>query len=201
MYIYEIGKIILIPGNGGNQLYAKLKKTKAPHFICGLKTSDFYLAWLDISTLLPYYVDCFVDNLRLVYDSKRRTTSNSPGVETLINGFGQTHTVEYLDKYPFSVASYFAPIVNAFVANFKYVRGVNVRAAPYDWRKAPNELGEYYANLTKLVEDSYYANNGTRVILIAHSMGNPIALFWLNRIVSPAWKSKFIRSFVSLAGA
>ena len=154
-----------------------------------------------MSTLLPYYVDCLVDNLRLVYDNKTRTTSNSPGVQTLVKGFGHTDTIEYLDNFSFSVASYFAPIVNALVDNYNYVRGVNVRGAPYDWRKAPNELGEYYAQLTKLVEDSYYTNSNTKVILVAHSMGNPIALYWLNRVVNPVWKSEFIRSFVSLGGA
>ena len=156
---------------------------------------------MNIEDLFPSYIDCWVDNLRLVYDNKTRTTSNSPGVEILIKGFGQTNTLEYLDTVPLSPTSYFAPIVEALVKESGYVRGVNIRGAPYDWRKAPNEFGEYYANLTKLVEDSYYANNNTKVILVAHSMGNPTALYWLNRIVSPDWKSKFIRSFVSLAGA
>ena len=89
---------------------------------------------------------------------------------------------------------------NKFQSLSRYVRGVNVRGAPYDWRKAPNELGEFYVNLTQLVEDTYYLNNGTRVVFIAHSMGNPVTLYWLNNIVTPEWKKKFIKSFVSLAG-
>ena len=194
-------KFIIIPGDAGNQMYVKLNKTSAPHYICDLKTDDFVLEWLDISTLTPYYLDCLVDDLRLVYDNKSRTTSDSPGVQTLVKGFGQTDTIEYLDTSHLSVSAYFAHMVDALVTNYKSVRGVNVRGAPYDWRKAPNELDEYYVNLTQLVEDTYYVNNGTKVILVAHSMGNPVTLYWLNRIVSSAWKDKFLRSMVSLAGA
>jgi lysophospholipase-3 len=37
-------------------------------------------------------------------------------------------------------------------------------------------------------------------MLIAHSMGNPVSLYWLNNLVTLEWKAKYIRSFVSLAG-
>jgi len=37
-------------------------------------------------------------------------------------------------------ASYFNPIVDFLVKNFSYVRGQNIRGAPYDFRKAPSEF-------------------------------------------------------------
>lgn len=40
----------------------------------------------------------------------------------------------------------------------------------------------------------------TPIILIAHSMGNPVSLYWLNNLVTQEWKDKYIKSFVSLAG-
>lgn len=40
----------------------------------------------------------------------------------------------------------------------------------------------------------------TPVILVAHSMGNPVTLYWLNNLVDQKWKNKYIRSMVSLAG-
>ena len=58
------------------------------------------------------------------------------------------------------------------------------------------EKGEFYFNLTKLVEDTYQDNNGTKVMLMGHSMGNPVLLYWLNNYVSLAWKDKYIRMFV-----
>ena len=36
-----------------------------------------------------------------------------------------------------------------------YVRGKNLHGAPYDFRKAANEHGEYFDRLKNLVEDTY----------------------------------------------
>ena len=36
-----------------------------------------------------------------------------------------------------------------------YVRGENLHGAPYDFRRAANEHGEYFERLKQLVEDSY----------------------------------------------
>jgi lysophospholipase III len=192
--------VVLIPGDGGNQLYAKLNKTSAPHYFCQLKTSDFFELWLNLQEITPYVIDCFIDNIRLVYDSTSKKSYNSPGVEMSVKGFGDTWTVEYLDTSKYSVTAYFAQIVDAFVTKLKYVKGVNIRGAPYDWRKAPDELNDFYRNFTKLVEDTYSMNNNTKVMLIAHSMGNPVTLYWLNNYVNQTWKDTYIRMFVSLSG-
>ena len=36
---------------------------------------------------------------RLVYNSTTRRSTNSPGVEVRIPGFGQTHSIEFLDTH------------------------------------------------------------------------------------------------------
>ena len=54
-----------VPGDGGNQLWATLNKTQAPHYYCELHSELFNL-WLNIEELFPYFIDCFVDNIRLV---------------------------------------------------------------------------------------------------------------------------------------
>lgn len=192
--------VILIPGDGGNQLHARLNKTDAPHYFCKLKSSDFFELWLNLEEITPYVIDCFIDNIRLVFDNQTKTTTNRDGVDIMVKDFGLTDTVEYLDDSRYSVTQYFGAIADALVKKFDYIRGVNIRGAPYDWRKAPNELGEFYKNFTKLIEDTYEMNNQTKVMLIAHSMGNPVTLYWLNNFVSQQWKDKYIRTFVSLAG-
>ena len=63
----------------------------------------------------------------------------------------------------------------------------------------PDELGEYIKALQALVEETYYQNFNTPVVLLGHSMGNPLALYLLNHM-SQQWKDKFIKSFISLAG-
>ncbi len=89
--------VILVPGDGGSQIEAKLNKTDSVHYICEKKTADFFDLWLNLQLLVPLVLDCWVDNMRLVYDNVTRTTSNSPGVETRIPGFGMTDSVEFLD--------------------------------------------------------------------------------------------------------
>lgn len=191
--------IVLIPGYGGNQLHARLNKTSAPHYFCQLKTSDFFELWLNLQEITPYVIDCFIDNIRLEWIEKTKTTTNREGVDIKVNDFGGTSTVEYLDDSKFSITIYFGAIVDALVKKLNYTRGLNVRGAPYDWRKSPNELNDYFKNLTKLIEETYEINNKTKVMLVAHSMGNPVTLYWLNNFVTQAWTNKYIQNFVSLS--
>lgn len=132
-------KVILVPGDGGNQLYAKLNRSSSVHYFCQLKTSDYFELWLNLEEITPYVIDCLVENLKLNYNNQTKETLNSDGVDIRIKGFGQTDTVEYIDSSKLSLSTYFGLIVNALVTKAKYVRGVNVRGAPYDWRK-----GMYY---------------------------------------------------------
>lgn len=77
--------------------------------------------------------------MRLLYDNVTRTTRNAPGVETRIPGFGNSSTVEWLDPSMRSPTGYFKDIVTAMIP-LGYERGVTVRGAPYDFRKAPSKL-------------------------------------------------------------
>jgi lysophospholipase-3 len=120
---------IFIPGDGGSQIWARLNRTlPPPHFFCA-RHSDWFELWLDLRILVPEVIDCFVDNMRLTYNTTTKTTSNLDGVETQIPGFGQTSTVEFFDASGYSYASYFAPIIKSLVT-LGYTRGVNLRGAP-----------------------------------------------------------------------
>lgn len=120
---------IFIPGDGGSQLWARLNRsTPPPHFFCR-RHSDWFELWLDIGLLVPEVIDCFVDNMRLLYNETTKTTSNLEGVEIIVPGFGNTSTVEYFDSSGFAFAAYFAPIIQNLVAT-GYKRGVNLRGAP-----------------------------------------------------------------------
>lgn len=151
--------VVLIPGDGGNQLHGKINKKSAPHYLCKLQSSSYYQLWLSLEEITPYVIDCLIDNIRLEYDNQTNKSYNREGVDILIKGFGDTDTVEYLDSSKYSITLYFGAIANALVKKYGYVRGLNIRGAPYDWRKAPNELADYYFNLTKLIEDTYETNN------------------------------------------
>lgn len=193
-----LNPVVLVPGDGGSQFVAKLDKPSTVASYCIKKTDYYYDLWLNLEQLVPFLIDCFVDNMRLEYDNVTRTTHNSPGVDIKIPGFGDTETVEYLDHSKISLTTYFHTIVESLVS-WGYERNQTVRGAPFDFRKAPNELHEYISNLSKLIEDTYYKNQNSKVVILAHSMGNPMTLYMLNHM-SKAWKNKFIQSFISLAG-
>lgn len=194
----KLNPVVLVPGDGGSQFQAKLNKPSSVARYCVKQTDYYFDLWLNLELLVPYVIDCFVDNMRLVYDNKTRTTSNSPGVDIRIPGFGETETVEYLDHSELSLTTYFHNIVEGLV-KLGYEKNVTIKGAPYDFRKAPNELGEYINNLQALIEETYYSNGNTKVVLLGHSMGNPMALFLLNKM-SKSWKAKFIQCLISLAG-
>ncbi|XP_028814121.1 lysosomal phospholipase A and acyltransferase [Denticeps clupeoides] len=187
--------VVVIPGDLGNQLEAKLDKPSVVHYICYKKTSDYFTLWLNLELLVPVAIDCWIDNMRLIYNHTTRSTDAPPGVDIRVPGFGGTETVEYLDPSKRSVGMYFFPIVQGLV-NDGYVRGDDIRAAPYDWRKAPNENKDYFQDLRHMIE-GMADKAGRPVVLVAHSMGNMYTLYFLNQ-QSQQWKDQYIKAFVAL---
>lgn len=191
--------VILVPGDGGCQFEARLNKTDSPHWYCS-KQSDWFTLWL--STLELEVVDCLVDNMKLLYNNVSRVTFNTPGVEIRQPGFGNTSTVEWLDPvHPVFAGklSYFYYLVEFLEKHLNYTRNVNIRGAPYDFRKAPNEMHAYIDQLVALIEETSSMNGGQKVVLVGHSMGCLYMLYMLNG-QSQAWKDKFIRAMVTLGG-
>ncbi|XP_077982813.1 lysosomal phospholipase A and acyltransferase-like [Glandiceps talaboti] len=189
---------ILIPGDGGTHMMAKLNRTSAIHYFCRTHTEDFFNVWLNLEELIPYVIECWADNIKLKYDNKTRTTTNTDGVNVTIPDWGNTSSVEWLDPSKISYGSYYAPLVDKLVS-LGYKRGVSVRGAPYDFRKAPNEGADFIQNLTMLIEDTYKNNGNSRVVLITHSMGGPYALYLLNH-KTQQWKDKYIKAIATIGG-
>jgi len=193
----QLHPIILIPGDGGSRVQAKLNKTHRVHYICSY-TSDWFDLWLNLEQMVPEIVDCWVDNMKLKYNNKTHRTYDNDGVTTRIPGFGNTTTVEWLDRSQRSFSLYFANIVKHLLP-LGYQRGVNIYGAPFDFRRAAHEHDEYFLKVKKLVEDAYESNGKTPVLLLCHSMGSPMMLYFLHR-QTQAWKDVYIKSLVTLAG-
>jgi len=73
-----------------------------------------------------------------------------------------------------------------------YSRNEDIRGAPYDFRKAPNEMQDWMVDFKALVEHSYVTNSNQSVVLLAHSMGSPLSLYFLN-LMTQAWKDQHVR--------
>ncbi len=62
-----------------------------------------------------------------------------------------------------------------------------------------DEHGKYFSDLKRLIEQTYSSNGDTPVILVCHSMGSPMALYFLNR-QTQAWKDKHVAAMITMAG-
>ncbi|GMR54990.1 hypothetical protein PMAYCL1PPCAC_25185, partial [Pristionchus mayeri] len=191
--------VIMIPGDAGSQLKANLTgKPEVVHYACSKTTSEYFDLWLDLRSFAPILIDCWVDNMKLVFNNETKTTDNMPGVDVKVPDFGSTSAIEWLDTSKASQGRYFTDIVEALVS-WGYRRGKDVVGAPYDWRRAPNEHTFYYKQLKVLTENMYRWNGNKKVVFVAHSMGNPTLKYFLDHVVDSDWKAKFVKSFVSIA--
>ena len=63
-----------------------------------------------------------------------------------------------------------------------------------------NQRG-FYDNLKQLIQTIYEQNDNTKVTIVVHSMGGPVSLYFLTRLVSQEWKDTYIHSYITLSGA
>lgn len=100
----NLNPLILIPGNGGNQLEAKLTTQYKPSsLICEpwyplfKKKNGWFRLWFDSSVLLAPFTQCFASRMTLYYDQELDDYFNAPGVLTRVPQFGSTYSLRYLN--------------------------------------------------------------------------------------------------------
>uniref|UniRef100_A0A0K0EFY7 Lecithin:cholesterol acyltransferase family protein n=1 Tax=Strongyloides stercoralis TaxID=6248 RepID=A0A0K0EFY7_STRER len=191
--------VILVPGFGGSRLEAKLNKSSTIHFFCSKTTADYYDIWLNIQEFTIGTIDCFVDNMRMVFNNTTKKSDNSPGVDIKTGEFGyDTSTVEWLDSVHIPQANYFASIADALVS-WGYKRGKTIRAAPFDWRLKPSEMDDFFIKLKLTIKRASWFNMGRKVVLLGHSLGNIHINYFLHNYVDKEFKDTFIQSHIALA--
>lgn len=57
----KLSPIILLPGDGGSRLQAKLDRQDVSHHYCERRTNNWFDLWLNLSLLVPFALDCWVD--------------------------------------------------------------------------------------------------------------------------------------------
>lgn len=55
---------LIVPGDGGTHMEARLNKPAVVHYMCTKKTDDFFNIWLNLELMVPFILDCWVDNVR-----------------------------------------------------------------------------------------------------------------------------------------
>ncbi|KAI6216616.1 hypothetical protein M3Y95_01268200 [Aphelenchoides besseyi] len=191
--------VILVPGDGGSRLIANLTgKPEVVHYLCDRVTKDYFDLWLNLESFVPLAIDCWTDNMKLIFDNTTKRSTDAPGVDVKIPYFGGTSGVEWLDPSQRSPGRYFQPIVDALVS-WGYTRSKNVVGAPYDWRRSPAELNDYYTMLKTLIMTIYRYNGHKKVIIVAHSMGNPVMNYFYQNYVDQKWKDTHILTHVAIS--
>mmetsp|Transcript_32386 Transcript_32386/g.74918 ORF Transcript_32386/g.74918 Transcript_32386/m.74918 type:complete len:395 (-) Transcript_32386:586-1770(-) len=198
--IAAISPIVELPGTGGTQLEAKLDKPSSPHWYCA-KTADWYTLWLDAKQLVPGAVECWCDNVQLIYDEEKDVFSNQEGVSVRVPDWGQTTAFESLSpSLLLEGATHYFSKFNDALEDAGYSRGSSIRGAPYDFRYAPPSMESFETELKALVEETYAANDNTPVTMVSHSMGCYHALYFLQQ-QSQEWKDTYVHAWVPISPA
>lgn len=193
----KLSPVILLPGYGGSRLEAKWDKTQVEHYFCD-SHSDWTDIWVNVKLLLPYMIDCLIENMRLEFDHATNTTHNTNGVDVRVKDADTITSVEYLNNLRISSFAYFAPIIRKLIMGLGYKREINIRGAPYDFRKAPNELKDYFVQLRETSDQIYKRNNNQPITYICHSMGCNNILYFLQR-QTQEWKDEHVKRVISIA--
>lgn len=57
----KLNPVILVPGDGGSRIQAKLDRQTSAHVYCERKSNDWFDLWLNLSLLVPFALDCWVE--------------------------------------------------------------------------------------------------------------------------------------------
>lgn len=57
----KLSPVILLPGDGGSRLEAKLDRKEVLHKYCVRRADDWFDLWVNLSLLVPFAIDCWVE--------------------------------------------------------------------------------------------------------------------------------------------
>jgi len=195
----SLSPVVMLPGFGGSALEAKLHKNDTPAWYC-FQEWDWFRLWIALDEIIAQ--TCWFDNQALDYDPSTDTYANTDGVDIRGIDFGGTSGIDYLTYilgFPVTFTSIYGTMIQSFEA-VGYEAGVNLRGVPYDWR-LPSDAheGDLYDRIQQLIEETYQQNGNTKVHVIAHSLGGPVFLHFLNSMTD-AWRTTYMESFIPIAG-
>ncbi|OAF72031.1 hypothetical protein A3Q56_00191 [Intoshia linei] len=109
--------------------------------------------------------------------------------------FGRMDAIVDLSTLKIRRTELFHTFYNFFLLR-QYENGIDIAAAPYDFRKIPNDA--YYDKVGELIEKMYNVSK-KKVTIVAHSFGTIVALYFLNH-KSQKWKNDHIKLYIPISG-
>ena len=136
--------VIVLNGLGGAGLQFRLRGAKPSYSYCRTWYLRFHTAWILPRVVIPPVARCLMDFITPIYDSVTQTFSNKPGVAVKVTDFGQIISLENLGPsiLPLRNFDYIRGFVKFMVSELGYGPGLDLFAAPYDWRYTPDVLKE-----------------------------------------------------------
>lgn len=202
----NLSPVILVPGLLGSRLRVRIDKTYRVNILCPKRTASWQHMWLSLKSLLPFLVDCWLDNARLEIDTSNGLAKSPKGIEVQVADFGSVESVRVMDPSSPSLSKYFGQIIEHY-ERLGYTADDNLFAAPYDFRLAPQQLDEYFSNLRQLIEfASAESRSRSRArasarlpaTLVCHSMGCSYLYIFL-RNQSSGWRKANVRKLIALS--
>ncbi|KAJ1274478.1 hypothetical protein BS78_05G064700 [Paspalum vaginatum] len=197
--------IVLVPGASCPNIEARLTEAYRPSVPrCGrMKGKGWFGLWENASDVLAHdYLDCFKEQMSLVYDPAINDYRNVPGVETRVPNFGSA--TGFADKKP-QHPEWCLAVIREALESVGYRDGDTLFGAPYDLRHAPPVPGQqsevfsaYFEQTARLMEEASRKNHGRKVIVFGHSYGGMVALEFV-RSTPPAWRRKHVKHLLLVA--
>ncbi|TVU39406.1 hypothetical protein EJB05_12823, partial [Eragrostis curvula] len=201
----ELHPIVLLAGLGCSDIEARLTEAYRPSTpSCGaMKGKGWFSLWENATDLVTHdYLQCFEEQMRLVYDPAVNDYRNLPGVETRIPKFGSVRG--FHDKNPLHSKTC-VDYVREALEGLGYRDNDTMFGAPYDWRHTPPIPGQasqayshYFQQFKELVEAASSRHRKRKAIIFGHSYGGMVALEFV-RNMPPAWRNRHIKHLILAA--
>ena len=188
--------ILMIPGSFRSKLNIKVDRDGGG--FCSKKIDNKFF-WINPKYFIPPFLGCFIDWMTVEYDNKTGELKNRDGIDIFPSDFGGLDDVRGTGPKVFGQRlNYFGTIISELEKR-DYREGVDLFAAPYDWRFGAAQPEWYYDKLRSLVEKAYYSSGNKTVSMVAHSLGAQLQHIFLTEKTTPEWRRKFINSSTLIA--
>lgn len=152
--------------------------------------------------------DYFMKLLTPLYNTKKKTLENIPGLITYVHGrFNGDILASKCLTYILNMAicfpeSSYAQNFVKFFTEAGYVANKNLLIVGYDFRLVPypTYLKIYFKNFQKVIESAFKHNHQRKVSLIGHSLGCSLINMFLNTR-RRQWKKRYIKCFIPISPA